>query len=84
MKSKDSNYWFPAKAYGVGWGLPVTWQGWAILLVYIAAMIVTAFLRSPTSNSRVFIGLSFAYTIALIIVCYIKGERLNWRWGSKQ
>jgi hypothetical protein len=26
-----SRYWFPAKRYGWGWGLPVTWQGWAVL-----------------------------------------------------
>lgn len=33
--STDSNeYWFPAKRYGWGWGLPSRWQGWAVLVIY--------------------------------------------------
>ncbi|WP_269146578.1 hypothetical protein [Xanthomonas oryzae] len=32
------DYWFPAKTYGWGWGLPTVWQGW---LVYgIAAVLL--------------------------------------------
>src|ERR1043166_6380357 len=27
-------YWFRAKRYGWGWGMPATWQGWALLLGY--------------------------------------------------
>jgi hypothetical protein len=23
----DDDFWFPAKRYGWGWGLPVKWQG---------------------------------------------------------
>jgi hypothetical protein len=26
-------YWFPAKTYGWGWGLPSTWEGWLVLVV---------------------------------------------------
>ena len=84
MKSKNSNFWFPAKTYGIGWGFPVTWQGWSVLLVYVAAMVVTAYLRPPSSSSGIFVVLSFAYTIALFIVCYVKGEKVNWRWDRKQ
>ncbi len=29
---KSSNIWFPAKKYGYGWGMPVVWQGWVVLL----------------------------------------------------
>ena len=35
MKDKEKDIWFPAIKYGVGWGLPVTWQGWAVMLAYI-------------------------------------------------
>jgi hypothetical protein len=27
---QDPEYWFPAKRYGWGWGIPVTWQGWVV------------------------------------------------------
>ncbi len=25
-------YWFPAETYGWGWGLPITWEGWVVLV----------------------------------------------------
>ena len=28
-------YWFPAKRYGWGWGLPAVWQGWVVLVGFI-------------------------------------------------
>ena len=31
-------YWFPAKRYGWGWGLPQTWQGWVAFVVWLAAL----------------------------------------------
>ena len=43
MKENEKDIWFPAKKYGFGWGLPVRWQGWIVLLIYtmlIAAGIV--------------------------------------------
>ncbi len=33
MPSK-SGFWFPAKRYGWGWGLPVAWQGWLVLIAF--------------------------------------------------
>jgi hypothetical protein len=32
---EEQKYWFPAKRYGWGWGLPITWQGWLTLVVFI-------------------------------------------------
>jgi hypothetical protein len=34
MKKDDVTFWFPTKAYGWGWGLPVRWQGWVVLGSY--------------------------------------------------
>jgi len=31
---QEQNYWFPAKRYGWGWGIPVTWQGWAVMAIF--------------------------------------------------
>jgi hypothetical protein len=28
----EKHYWFRAKRYGLGWGLPCSWQGWAFFL----------------------------------------------------
>ena len=32
---QDPEYWFPAKRYGWGWGLPATWQGWTVLAAFL-------------------------------------------------
>ncbi len=29
--SVEKKYWFPAKRYGWGWGIPNVWQGWLVL-----------------------------------------------------
>jgi hypothetical protein len=26
----ERKYWFPAKRYGWGWGIPSSWQGWLV------------------------------------------------------
>ena len=28
--SNERIYWFPAKRFGWGWGLPLSWQGWVV------------------------------------------------------
>ncbi|MBB6426791.1 hypothetical protein [Sphingopyxis sp. JAI128] len=32
----DDRPWFRAKSRGYGTGLPIAWQGWAVLLLHIA------------------------------------------------
>jgi hypothetical protein len=36
----EQKYWFRAKRYGWGWGLPITWQSWAVLGLWFAALIL--------------------------------------------
>ena len=73
-------YWFPARKYGWGWGLPKTWQGWFVLDAYIIGMTgLLAFcfvLNShPGLTSTIdFIVLGGLMTYVLIFICYEKGE----------
>ena len=39
MSDETKRYWFPAKRYGWGWGPPATWQGWAVLILWLAVLI---------------------------------------------
>ena len=32
------NYWFKAKASGLGWSTPLTWQGWVVYLAMFGAI----------------------------------------------
>jgi len=44
----EQQYWFPAKRYGYGWGLPATWQGWVVLRAFFALLLVGAFVLPPS------------------------------------
>jgi hypothetical protein len=79
--TKQTNYWFLAKRYGWGWGLPVTWQGWLATIIYVVALVITISLLSTQ-----IIALSIALVIEsglMILVCYLKGEPPSWNWGDK-
>jgi hypothetical protein len=85
---QPEKYWFKAKTYGWGWGLPSSWQGWVVLLLYIIFNI--KFFRSidhvSHSGSDTLMNFFLPFilsTVILMIICYLKGEKLGWRWGKK-
>jgi hypothetical protein len=84
LKDNPKGYWFKAKLYGWGW-VPVRWQGWAVLGVYIAAI---AFFALTIDESSPLEEVVFAFlvpvallTFTLIRICYLKGEKPRWQWG---
>jgi len=65
--------WFKRKLYGWGW-VPVTWQGWLVLGVYIALLVVFSLTIDENSPPR---EVAFTFflpvtllTIALFRICY--------------
>ena len=72
--------WFAAKTYGWGWGLPLRWQGWVSMTVFLLALIA----GSPLAARHVewFIAYSMVLSAALAALCYWKGEAPRWRWGK--
>ena len=78
---KEHDYWFPAKRYGIGWGPPARWEGWAVLLGYMALVLTVALAFPPEATPRDFMVGMASLTIALILVCWWKGEPTRWRWG---
>lgn len=73
--------WFPAKKYGWGWGPPCAWQGWVVLVAYLAIIASSAFLLLP-KHPVAWYGCLAASIAILIAVCWIKGEKPRWRWGG--
>ncbi len=86
MKGKDlKEVWFPTKKYGFGWGLPVKWQGWVVLLVYIFLIIIGSIMLLTFHNGMIyFLVYVLILTLLLIYICWKKGERPRWRWGDKK
>jgi hypothetical protein len=79
--SNDRRYWFPAKRYGWGWGPPRHWQGWAVLVVWLGAIMATAFALLPQHRAGFLLSV-LAMSGLLLAVCYAKGEPPAWRWGE--
>jgi hypothetical protein len=76
-------YWFPAKTYGWGWGIPKTWQGWLVLAVYSAGLLVSSLLLDPQIYPKSFSFVVVLLSGLLLIICWKKGEPTRWRWGKE-
>ena len=76
------DFWFPAKTYGWGWGIPCTWQGWAVFIGYIVGITLTAFLANPVDHPVLYYITCGVLTLVLIAICWLKGEKAAWRWGK--
>lgn len=81
--SEKPKVWFYAKEYGWGWGLPACWQGWVVLVGYIALLALGPFLFSLDRQLPHFLLFTGVLTSLLLVVCWWKGEKPAWRWGSR-
>jgi hypothetical protein len=81
--SNPNEYWFRAKRYGWGWGLPSSSAGWVFFLVWLVTLVGgCAWLRRFNGLvPELFLGFM---TALLVLVCYAKGEPPSWRWGDRQ
>lgn len=74
----DDGAWFAPKAYGYGAGLPIAWQGWALIGVYGAAMLLIV-----TTLAKVHPAMFYALVAVLtagLIVMSARHTRGGWRW----
>ena len=82
MTPSESPYWFPAKRYGWGWGAPTCWQGWATLLGHIGLTALGIFVFRLPAQLLSFLAYQVLLAVALMLVCWKKGEPPRWRWGQ--
>jgi len=84
MKKNNQEIWFPAMKYGVGWGFPITWQGWAVLLSYVALLLLGG-LFIETSPFMIILFVIYVFTLSGVFfyICWKKGEKPDARWGKK-
>jgi len=81
---RPTPYWFPAKRYGWGWGLPGTWQGWVVIGVYLASVAAICIEYPPSSGAVRFVVLIALASVLLSLVCWLTGEPPRWSWGKKR
>jgi hypothetical protein len=80
---EPKKFWFPAKRYGWGWGFPVTWQGWLVLVGFLVLLDVGTYAFPPGRRLFLFVGYMVAIISALAGVLRAKSEPGAWRWGRK-
>ncbi|AQS88392.1 hypothetical protein AA101099_1627 [Neoasaia chiangmaiensis NBRC 101099] len=84
-----SGAWFEPKRYGYGAGLPITWQGWVSLGIFISLTVFPSlaipFLHRPP---RRYAGLAvilndLAVTAIFVWICKSRTKGgWRWRWGD--
>ena len=76
-------YWFLAKRYGWGWSFPSAWQGWVVLVAYLALVVGGIPFVRASNGSLVAAIYVVVLTLALVAICCLTGERPRWRWGGR-
>jgi len=73
----DGPEWFAPKRYGLGSGLPIAWQGWALTLGFVAIVI---WLSVRFADRPVVLLAALApFAIAFMVIC-ARTTRGGWRW----
>jgi asparagine N-glycosylation enzyme membrane subunit Stt3 len=74
-------YWFPAKRFGWGWGLPTVWQGWVVFVAFFVLLAVGAVILLPGGGHLEFAAYAALLVLVLLVICLLKGEPPAWRSG---
>lgn len=82
-----TRYWFVTKRYGWGW-TPATWEGWLVLAAFLGVTYANWYRLRPLLETDPKTAVAFTLetvvlVVALIVICYKKGEKPRWRWGGK-
>jgi len=79
----EARAWWRAKRYGYGADLPIAWQGWAVMLAYVALMGGLALLFVP-DRLLLFAAAALAATAVFVIIVARKTRGgWRWRWGEE-
>ena len=73
----DGPEWFAPKRYGYGAGLPVKWQGWALLIGFIVAISLATVLIRYSLVAYLSI---FAILMTSFLVICARTTKGGWHW----
>ena len=75
----DKGPWFRAKKFGYGAGLPFKWQGWALLLSHMAAIVGLA--ASLADRPMLMLPLVLLAAFAPMPIYAVRTEG-GWKWRN--
>ncbi|MBV1832703.1 hypothetical protein KUA02_01385 [Komagataeibacter pomaceti] len=91
MSAQSQKAWFAPKSYGYGSGLPISWEGWVVFMLFLAITILPWFALSVihpdnTHAMEFTVCLSLVDILATVAFGYLCKSRTaggwKWRWGK--
>jgi hypothetical protein len=79
----DRPQWFAPKRYGYGAGLPIAWQGWAVLALFLAIVGAAGLLLKdePLLAATILVP---ALAALLVVTARTTRGGWRWRWGEEE
>jgi len=77
----DGPEWFAPKRYGLGSGLPISWQGWVVTLAF-AAIVGGATFAFRDRPLPLVVVVAPALVVFIIICARTTRGGWRWRWGK--
>jgi hypothetical protein len=78
----EDREWFAAKHYGYGAGLPISWQGWGLLLSFVVLICAAGFLIQYTLIGYISVLVMLTVPFLLLVARTTRGG-WRWRWGKE-
>ena len=76
-EDRNDGAWFAPKRLGYGAGLPIAWQGWALLVGHMAVMLSGVWLLQPQPAAV----MAWVFITALLpMPLYAAKTRGGWKW----
>lgn len=78
----DDGDWFAPKLFGYGAGVPIAWQGWAVLVGFVVVIGTAAATLMPR-HPAIFVAVALVAGLALTVIAaqHTRGG-WRWRWGG--
>lgn len=83
MNEMDDKPWFRPKTYGYGTGLPISWEGWALLVAFVGAIALGTHLAITYLTGdvrRVAVFAAVVAPLAIVLPIIRKKTEGGWRW----
>jgi len=77
-----AGYWFRPKRFGFG-AVPVTWQGWATTLAFVALVGLIAILAARRDQMWLVLLVPLVFAFLWLVAAKTDGE-WRFRWGGDQ
>ena len=74
--------WFAPKRFGYGAGLPIAWQGWAVLAAFLLVIGMAILLFGPDNPAALSVIIPAALGLLLVTARTTRGG-WRWRWGGR-